>query len=567
MLPAVLCLWSIAPLAFADEVDGIFCRQTEPLVVRGGVIMLELQAERPGDSWPREITIRFEQSGTVEGAVIWRYAEAEPLRVHWTTPPIALTVREIMPEDDSSSGYGTPLLIARVPENAGGTVRLLDQRLNPVWMELSADALREIAPANPGGEILELFAAPDRPDPSSPFEYWRWVLLAARLGLEAPAPAGTEVEQMVAQYQADLWRAALARLAQANVGAARECLSALTSIASDGELRFAAWMTDSADLYSLLSMLLDFELGGPRLAQRILDWLDTREHLFFWPGGSDGEALSFAFANGGTDARVVSLRWRFGDRGGGRDAAEIPTALDVPAGTLRRVRIPRPQIPEDASSATPPTLVMESSGFRREVPLRPAVLPVRPPGLNLGALQPVLTLIEARAQSLAPPSPVSACYASFRRADGRWEVFFECLRPLRSNEPPPPDDSQILEGLNDVRDTRGLEAVTILIGPANAPTVSLTVPETGWHRIWIGAPSDSLQIHRRSYEDRWYCRIVLPDEWLDFPLAPTAEIGFLRTHGGSSALETSPNITLPWSLDPGRIEVDLHSWEDLPPSR
>jgi len=111
---------------------------------------------------------------------------------------------------------------------------------------------------------------------------------------------------------------------------------------------------------------------------------------------------------------------------------------------------------------------------------------------------------------------------------------------------------------------RGVEAATLLLGPVDGATTVLTVPETGPPRLWRGRGSDALEIHRRSLTDRWYCRVVVPDAWLDFPLEPLAAFGFMRTHAGSPAVETSPNPAVPWRLEPTRITIDLMHWDDLP---
>jgi hypothetical protein len=557
---------ALASPALADEVDGIYCPQREVIVVRGGLFMVRLEAERPGDNWPSEITVRFQRGGSVQGAVIWQYVDAQPARVHWTTPPVAMWAREIDPEDDSSSGLGTPFLVAHVPPDAEGRITLLGRDLEPIWASAPADAL--LGPLEGDAAALERFGAPDRPDPNSPYEYWRWVLLAARQGMRPPPPGGSDVEQMVAQYQADLWRVGIARLFHADQRVATQCLNLLTATASDEGLRFAAWITDSGDLYYLLSTLLDFDLDGSRLARRAQDWADTREQLFFWSEGSDASGVRLAFVNGGFDERVISLRWRFTDRA--RDAREIPVAVQVPAGALVRASFPHPVADEPARRGAPPpppTLLIESRDFSREVQVRPHQIAARPPGLNFGALQPVLTLVEARDAALTPPDEARAAFATLRRINGRWEVFFECFRPLITAPLNEPTDSAFLEELSHYRDTRGIEAVTILIGPEDRPNAALTIPQHGWHRLWVGEPSDSLQIHRKTWADRWHCRVVLPDEWLEYPWAETVQIGFLRTHAESTAMDTGPNPTPPWLLEPGRIEVFMHAWEDLPPSR
>src|SRR6185503_6504859 len=99
----------------------------------------------------------------------------------------------------------------------------------------------------------------------------------------------------------------------------------------------------------------------------------------------------------------------------------------------------------------------------------------------------------------------------------------------------------------DVRQMRGIEAITIFIGPeasGGGPLAVLAVPETGFIRLFHGENDGTLQYHRRSYGDRWLCRIVLPDSWL----TPSAEtpllLGVMRTHQGSDAVETGPGTSV-----------------------
>ncbi len=123
-------------------------------------------------------------------------------------------------------------------------------------------------------------------------------------------------------------------------------------------------------------------------------------------------------------------------------------------------------------------------------------------------------------------------------------------------------------------DTRGIEAVTLLVGAAaglqGAPVI-LTVAEHGPHRLFQGTDDGTLQIHRRSADDRWYCRIVLPEFWevehggLPNKSGPAADggriaIGLVRTHGDSDAVETGPDQGVPWRRDPGAVVIDLTRW-------
>ena len=106
---------------------------------------------------------------------------------------------------------------------------------------------------------------------------------------------------------------------------------------------------------------------------------------------------------------------------------------------------------------------------------------------------------------------------------------------------------------------RGHEAITLLLGGAPASVV-LAVPETGDYRLFRGSDDGTLEVHRQSYADRWYCRIVVPDRWLGTD-AGELLIGAIRTHDDSDLMETGPFASLPWRPDPGRAVFDLGAWK------
>ena len=112
----------------------------------------------------------------------------------------------------------------------------------------------------------------------------------------------------------------------------------------------------------------------------------------------------------------------------------------------------------------------------------------------------------------------------------------------------------------------GVEAVTLLVGldEDDDARFALTIPESGAFRLFRGANDGTLEIHRRSYLDRWYCRIVLPDNWLGSVEDPYVLIGCVRSHRNFDQVETSPSRNLPWQITPGRMPIDLSRWIDLP---
>ena len=557
------CLLLLTTSVYADSVHGIRSAIIDPITIRGGVFMVPLTADRAGDGWPQRLTLSLATEGRIEGTVAWVYPLPTPQQRHWTEDSRRLGVRPIEPTDDTSiAEAGTPYLLARMPAGSRGRVRLRGRTLRPRWYDPpQLTGLMDTNSDNRG--TLELAEAPDRPDSHSPFEYWRWVLLAHRLGLSPPSPLEYgELGSMVAQYYADLWQLGLSRFRSISPGTANACRDLLTQTCVDQDRSFAVWVSDPIELTGLLSSLLDFTRSDRQVMQSALAWADAKDLRLVWPQSADYDRLTVAIANPTFEPVVARFTWP------GTDHAPVATRLE-PA-VLTRVHVDRPVRPEPEPGNTAPlytpdripeTLIVEMDGRAIELTSRRDALVARPPGVLFAPLRAPLTLAEAQThQQLAVPSDRSTLI-QLRRFNHRWEIFWECHRPA------PPTVEADLAGVENLRDTQGIEAVTVLIGPEEAdggPTVVLTVPELGWRRLFVGENDGTLQIHRRSYGDRWYCRLVMPENWMRGRSTGRIEIGFMRTHGDSIAIEAGPNTAVPWQLDPGRVAVDISSWEDVP---
>src|SRR5436190_11353486 len=189
----------------ADSVKNVRSRIEQPLAIHGGVLLLPLVADKPGNNWPQSIELTLPDHQVIEAQVAW-IAESSPRVIRrWTDDSRNLTIRAVQPEDDTSTidttgGIG-PYLLARLPARGDGEIHLGKQKLKPYWRNLPSMPALQV-----DQQSLELTEAPDRPDPDSPFEYWRWILLAERLGMGAPPPTGSEFEQLIARHYAELWR-------------------------------------------------------------------------------------------------------------------------------------------------------------------------------------------------------------------------------------------------------------------------------------------------------------------------------------------------------------------------
>ena len=553
----------VATSVCADSVRGVRSAVVDPIAIRGGVLMVPLTAQRPGDNWPEQLTLSLSDQRTIQGTVAWVYPLPTPNRRHWTEDSRRLGVRRIEPTDDTSfADTGTPYLLARLPSASQGRVRLQGRTLRPRWYDPpQLTGLMNTSSADRGA--LELTEAADRPDPRSPFEYSRWVLLAHRLGLSPPSPLEYgEVGSMVALYYADLWRLGLSRIRSISPGTANACRDLLTQTCVDRDQTFAVWVADPIELTGLLSLLLDFTRSDRQVMRSVLAWADAKDLRLVWPQSANRDHVTVAIANPTFEPAVARFTWP------GTNQAPVATRLE--GAVLTRIDVDRPARPADeprrpappkAGESMPETLIVELDGRSIEVTSRRDALIARPPGIVFAPLRSPLTLAEAQTHQQLGVPPDRSTLVQLRRFNHRWEIFWECRRPPSSTS------EADLAAIENQRDTQGIEAVTLLIGPEETdggPTVVLTVPELGWRRLFVGANDGTLQIHRRSYDDRWYCRLVMPESWMKGHSPGHVEIGFMRTHGDNNAVEAGPNTTVPWQLDPGRVAVDISSWQDVP---
>jgi hypothetical protein len=603
---AFIMVFVLASHAVASPVKGIHARMTQPVCPRGGILMVPLTADSPGDHWPQTLGLRLASGVTISGSIAWIETSTPRSDRHWTDDPRGLSIRALLRDDDSTrleqfTATG-PYLLARLPNDGEGALFLGRQKLEATWRDVPGLAsLRFTDDAQPPRDrpIMDLAPAPDRPDPVSPFEYWRWTLLAEKMELNPPRPFGGDLERMAAEHYADLWRIGLDRLASQSPRIAEECRDILTRTCIDRRPRalgadetawehvpFATWIADPVQVSALLAHLLDFGRTDADVLTDVVAWLDEQARVFLWP---DAEAVDFVrltMVTPRTEPVVATFQWS--------GVSEPPTAVQIEPGVLMQVRVDRPPAPKAAAIGlpTPPeppvrTLHIVAGGQQFDVTFGPRIVAAKPPGVFFRALSPPLTLAEVQARAQRTIAPQDETLVQIRRLGGRWEVFFECHRMM--NGPDVPDhvsggDTAMMragggmagapqgadESLRSYDDLRGIEAVTLVLGPQPdgaekaAPMIWLTIPENAIHRVIRGVNDGTLQVHKRSYSDRWYCRIVLPEAWFSAGRTNPAFVGCIRSHGDSAQLDTGPNACAPWKPLPSRAAINLEQWDDLP---
>lgn len=559
-----LCLALSGAPARADDVRGVRAVNVAPLAERGGALLLSLTADQHGTRWPRTLRLLLDDGRAVEARVIWVERRDAPERVRWTADPRRMTVRDVRPDDDSSrvtpGSLEGPYLVARMPADVTGSFRLAGQTISPRWVTSPTDRTRP----DPALPTLPAGPAPDLPDPHSPFEYWRWTLLADQMGVNPPVPGFTEAERIVADYYAALWTWALERLKRDDPALYLDCVAVLTRVARDRDKAFAAWEANPARLSELLGFLVDTRGDAARRLERIRVWLDQCQPLLFWIEAECPDHVQLAIIN--TTRREIVPRFVW------IHTQDIPSAVPVEPGVLVHARIDRVSapsaplvVPGPRRTETHVLLVdYEQRQYRLDFP--PPTIPAMPPAVALPPFNPPWTLGGLQTGQVLPMPADRRTNAQLRRLDGRWELFFECRRP-EAAAPARVATAATLSTFRSYDEVRHLETVTVLIGAEGTddePVVALTVPETGEPRLFNGHDDGSLRVHRRSYVDRWYGRIVLPDSWLLPTHGPGTLIGALRSHADSDQVDSSPRAGVPWRVVPGRLSVDLSPWRDRP---
>ncbi len=573
----VVSLMAVA-VAQADSVKGVGPAVSNPIGPRGSVMMVPLVAERPGGDWPRTLDVRMADGTRLRADVAWVHPAPPRAVRRWTDDPRRLAIRAIERCDDTSrlvafgAGLG-PYLLLRVPEHAEGALLGEGVTINPIWRDVPwDDPLREEGEPPPADALI-LTDGPDRPDPDSPFEYWRWVLLADRLGLGAPAPSGDEIQKRAAEHYAALWRIGLGRLAGISRRIALECREALTHTALDRGRPAAAWVADPQQASVFLGLLVDFSRDEEAALTGAVAWLDQQTPIMLWPESESGDVVRIALASLRPGAWPVRFSWL-----GVAPNAQPPSAIDLEGGVIAHVSIDRlpmetgrvAGIPQVQEPATQMLRVTTDAGGGRAFDLTcgPRMTKARPPGVFFPALTAPLTLADVQFNVVRPVDPDRATLAHIRRLGGRWEVFIECRRIAEEQQRVDPSSIRTYE------DLRGIEAVTILLGADDeeagdarahtGPSIWLTIPEHDWPVLARGLGHPDLQVHKRSFADRWTCRIVLPDQWFSAGETNPALIGFIRSHCDSRQVETGPAPSPPWRIAPGRAAIELDHWDDLP---
>ena len=517
-------------------VDDVRPRASSAVCVPGGVAAIPV--ERTGNRWPARVAVMVGELRTT-APLVRVIPAAAPDGRWWTRGAEHVAVSMAADPAPSTDTPESVFAMVELPAVADGDLTVAGVPVAARWLP-APERVRADAP------LLSIPAtfSDDRPDPTSPVDYWRWAVLADRLGVRLGEPRGEPAARLWARHVASLWAGGLARVRVTSRGAHAEVLDALTGIASDPEARreVAAWIARPRDLRTLNSILIDADRSDADVTRAALTWLSARWIVTTWVEEDAGDRVRIAAVNPTSGERVIRAEWV------GSDGAAPPSAIVVPPRRVVHAWIDRPALrvradqPLNASRERTESLELRDGGVVQRLAVGAREYPVRPPALGFGTFLPPLTLADAQAGALEPIDPAWATTAWLRRRMGNWEVMVEAMRPAGAAEP-------------------GRDEVIIRLGDPLSPVHAVSVTGSGELRMKVGS-DDGVVAGFFQWPDRWRARVELPARWIP---AGTVDahpllISIERVPGAGAPRQTAGLPRPSWAPTVPPIIVDLAAW-------
>ena len=525
-------------------IDSIESKQTSPIAPIGGVLLVQLVSEELGDNWPATINVSYENGSRGTGHVGW--IEKNTNNSSWTSNP--LSIRPIDQSDNTKhihplDAMSGPVLLVDLPNNCRGPIHFCGTSIDPTWVTLPKTLpTLNIFPIDTNATI-PLQTSFHRPEWNS-LEYWRWALVASRLGtLPPPPPNDSDVARLSAMHGEQLWRIGFDKLSKSSRGVAAACRDLLTNVAIDGDNEFACWIVQPNLLNRLLSIITDQSATSREITLRALRWSEEQQPFIQWIEGVYGNQVTIATTNPTLEPSLATIVWREND--------EFPIAIELPASETVRSKINRVE-PIDLSLFGPQTLETSLQwldvqvGMQQySIPIVPTEVIVLPPYTMLSQLHPLWTL---RSVHRGIPKEIQQALSTtvqVRKLLGVWELFIQCKGNKVS--------SGIPKDIAKAEDVIGVEAITLMHHETNA---IVAIPPSGTF-AGLNIPRD-FRVAQSIEEDGWNVRIELPSEWIS---DERLSFSVARTHGDSTQVETAPLPCVPWNINPHPIVLDLSQWD------
>lgn len=524
--------------AFAASIAGSARAQIVPVVrevvaVRGSPALIEV---RVGADESTPIVMRKTGADmAIEARLVWPFVprvgggpDEIPL-TRWASAANPLRLSDVrMP--GASSAY----LVIEVPPDApdrtlvliAGAAVVLNvfDDAEPGFLQQLASRASMVSPQGARDPMLTL------PDPSSPFERFRYQLGVAMRGWQEPEPfAEGTGDALAARSVCATWRAALSRLTSGGVGPAVELAELLVATCTDesAPAPIAAWIAGPDELGGILRIAFERDFAVDRLSASLNELLRVRTPIFWWIDDSDRDSVTVAFANPTTRPQVARYQWVVGS-----ENDLVPLALEVPAAEVRRARINRPS-PKDAPVLAGEPMAVErlrissgNSSLNLLVP--PAFLPSDARGVEFAEFAAPLTLARVQGLSSAAAPALRSVRVAIRERLSGWEIYAE---------------------LN------GSEGSITAVGTKQGSVRVDAGGSVGVEQCGIEAET----VEFTAYESSVRASFVVPVEWIlrseDDEARTILEVGLRRECAGGFV--DAPFASVPWRPRPRTAAIDL----------
>ena len=546
LIGVFLALHVFPGVGVSEEVPAtarLMVLDSSPHAVVGRPIAVPIRID-PRDlrrSPPLDLELQLDDETSVTGLVAWlgvvRPADDVLNLPTWTggSPPLRVVPA---PQDPSLREDLRGVLLLTCGDEYSGSIRLGDQVITPLWL----------APApKPQGDQLAPRTGPAWPPLDEPADWWRWALLADSMNAVPPPPQGGSRTTLIARNIAALWRSGLNRIALHSAGAADELRDLLVSQCTTSKgMTVAAWITDTAELNSILGLILGIE-RSPELAVRsLLFYLDARFPILAWPSASSGSRIQVALANPTDAEQVVRIQWVEDD--------PVPVAAVVPPGRIVEVLVDRPLKRGSLnrlSSAPDNTLILTAGALESRLKLPPERLLARPPGLQFGPFLSPRNLEQTWSGEVVPQVSTWSTSALLRKRRGRWELFIECLS----------GDSM----------ANSKDRLEVHLGLPSAPVRRILISPDGELIFSPGAGAlRGADVSISHFPDRWRAVLRLQTSLVESAAGPnlpnTLLIGMRRLLDGQ-VIGVSDGAVPVWNPRIPVLLVDLSVWGDIPSTR
>ncbi|MDP6692783.1 MAG: hypothetical protein QF444_00525 [Phycisphaerales bacterium] len=536
---SLMLLLYTAHISFAIELDSIVVQNDLPIAPRGGVMMVRLLSSEQGEDWPTTIPVSFADGSVGEGIVGW--IEKSPNAAGWTNENTL--IRPILKHDSTQNIHPAdtltgPVLLLPLPVKGDGFIKFGDEYIYPLWRDLPSQ-FPELSFNQPIQEEKLSITSYDYLPPAGALHYWRWALVASKLGLSPPElPTESDVEKLAAQHGEQIWRIGFQNLFTASRSVAAKCLDLLTDTSTDGGHTFASWVVNPTNLAELLGIITNEQLTSKQLALSALRWADRQPRSLVWFESIFGSSVKIKVSNSRPEPVLFQFAWDGEDN--------IPLPLEVPSKETGHITLDRPKVTElgvfgPEVTLSVPNLILISPTSSAAFTLEQGVIVARPPRLLMPVLIPSWTLSSLRKglpnQTLHPEQTL----VEVRFVKKKWEVFVRCNGNSQANE-------AVIEELPP----RGVEALTVFVPTISQPLVIQPRAKLNTNL--------NIDVQTIVLDEGWNAKIVVPDDWI---VDGKLSFSIARTHGNNRNIETSPIPVVPWNNSPDPIVIDTTMWNKI----